>query len=75
MAQTEFGTGSDDGKDRNFVTALARGLDVLRCFRPGEVSLTNLDLSERTGLPKPTISRLTTSQRALSCRPPIAGSR
>lgn len=59
MAQTEFGTGSDEGKDRNFVTALARGLDVLRCFRPGEVSLTNLDLSERTGLPKPTISRLT----------------
>ncbi len=59
MAQTEFGTGPDEGKDRNFVTALARGLDVLRCFRPGEVSLSNLDLSERTGLPKPTISRLT----------------
>ncbi|MBO9449699.1 IclR family transcriptional regulator [Tropicibacter sp. R16_0] len=59
MAQTEFGTSPDEGKDRNFVTALARGLDVLRCFRPGEVSLSNLDLSERTGLPKPTISRLT----------------
>lgn len=46
-------------KDRNFVTALARGLDVLRCFRRGEVSLTNSDFAERTGLPKATISRLT----------------
>lgn len=50
---------SDDDKDRNFVTALARGLDVLRCFRPNEVELTNTDISERTGLPKPTVSRLT----------------
>ncbi|MGD9865472.1 MAG: IclR family transcriptional regulator [Pseudodonghicola sp.] len=49
----------DDDKDRNFVTALARGLDVLRCFRPNEVDLTNTDISERTGLPKPTVSRLT----------------
>lgn len=48
-----------DGKDRNFVTALARGLEVLRCFRPGEVLLTNTDMAERTGLPKPTVSRLT----------------
>lgn len=51
--------GLAEGKDRNFVTALARGLDVLRSFRPGEVLLTNTDLSERTGLPKPTVSRLT----------------
>lgn len=50
---------ADDDKDRNFVTALARGLDVLRCFRPNEVELTNTDISERTGLPKPTVSRLT----------------
>lgn len=46
-------------KDRSFVTALARGLDVLRCFRDGDAYLTNSDLSERTGLPKATISRLT----------------
>jgi len=48
-----------DDKDRNFITALARGLEVLRCFRPNEVELTNTDISERTGLPKPTVSRLT----------------
>lgn len=49
----------DPGKDRRFVTALARGLDVLRCFEPGDVSLGNLEIAQRTGLPKPTVSRLT----------------
>ena len=49
----------EEGKDRRFVTALARGLDVLRCFRPGDASLSNLEIARRTGLPKPTISRLT----------------
>ena len=48
-----------EGKDRNFVTALARGLDILRCFNRGDTTLTNSDFSERTGLPKATISRLT----------------
>lgn len=50
---------TDAAKDRNFVTALARGLDMLRCFRPNEIELTNTDFAERTGLPKPTVSRLT----------------
>ena len=48
-----------DAKDRNFVTALARGLEVLRCYRRGEVLLSNTDFAERTGLPKATVSRLT----------------
>ncbi len=52
--------GSDlESKDRNFVTALARGLEILRCFGSGDLTLTNSDFSERTGLPKATISRLT----------------
>lgn len=51
--------GAEDPKDRNFVTALARGLEVLRCFKPNETELTNTDFAERTGLPKPTVSRLT----------------
>jgi len=54
-----FGLGAEDDKDRQFVTALARGLEVLRCFRPGESMLGNQEIAERTGLPKPTISRLT----------------
>jgi DNA-binding IclR family transcriptional regulator len=46
------------GKDRQFVTALARGLEILRCFNPGERFLGVSELSRRTGLPKPTVSRL-----------------
>ena len=45
--------------ERHFVTALARGLEILRCFRKGELGLTNADFAERTGLPKATVSRLT----------------
>lgn len=45
--------------DRKFVAALARGLDILRAFKPHETTLTNLEIASRTGLPKPTISRLT----------------
>jgi DNA-binding IclR family transcriptional regulator len=56
-----FGTDDDVefGKERQFVTALARGLEVLRCFRPGDRMLGNQDIARRTGLPKPTISRIT----------------
>lgn len=50
-------TGED--RDPQFVTALARGLDVLRCYRQGDSALGNQQIAERTGLPKPTISRLT----------------
>ncbi len=46
-------------KEEQFVTALARGLEVLQAFRPGEHRLGNQELARRTGLPKPTISRLT----------------
>ena len=46
-------------KDRQFVTALARGLELLRCFTPRESLLGNQDLAKKTGLPKPTVSRLT----------------
>ncbi|AOZ00520.1 IclR family transcriptional regulator [Cupriavidus sp. USMAHM13] len=44
--------------DPNFVTALARGLELLRCFRTGEAMLGNQDFVRRTGLPKATVSRL-----------------
>ena len=51
-------TGDDDA-DRQFATTLARGFDVLRCFSAIEAELTNKEISDRTGLPKPTVSRLT----------------
>ena len=46
-------------EDRKFVTALARGLEILRCFTAGDTLLGNRDFVSRTGLPKATVSRLT----------------
>jgi DNA-binding IclR family transcriptional regulator len=52
-------------EDARFVTALSRGLDVLKSFRKGDAGLGNQELSERTGFPKSTISRLTYTLAAL----------
>ncbi len=41
--------------------SLERGLLLLRAFRSGGSLLTNADLAERSGLPRPTVSRLTRS--------------
>jgi len=41
--------------------SLERGLALLRAFRQGGPALTNADLAERVGLPRPTVSRLTRS--------------
>mgnify|MGYP000275602196 CR=1 FL=1 len=49
----------DDKSDRKFIEALARGLDVLRAFQPGDGFLGNQDIAVRTGLPKSSISRIT----------------
>jgi DNA-binding IclR family transcriptional regulator len=51
--------GYDDGADRNFVTALARGMELLRCFNSQEAVLSNQEFAAKTGLPKATVSRLT----------------
>jgi DNA-binding IclR family transcriptional regulator len=48
-----------ESEDRQFVTALARGLEILRCFTPTEGMLGNQDIAAKTGLPKATVSRLT----------------
>ena len=46
--------------ERQFITSLYRGLEVLRAFRADDRSgLSNGDLAERTGLPNSTVSRLT----------------
>ncbi|CAO1668093.1 IclR family transcriptional regulator [Salinicola sp. NYA28a] len=52
-------TEEEQEKDRQFVTSLARGLELLRCFTPRDSMLSNLDLARKTGLPRPTVSRLT----------------
>jgi DNA-binding IclR family transcriptional regulator len=47
------------GDDLGLVQGLARGLAVLRAFRPNEAALSNAEIASRTGLPKATVSRLT----------------
>ena len=49
----------DPKSERQFITALARGLEVLRCFHPGDRLLGNKDIAKRTGLPRPTVCRVT----------------
>lgn len=52
-------TDDESKEDRHFVTALARGLDVLSAFRPGETWLANHEIAERCRLPRSTVTRLT----------------
>lgn len=39
--------------------SLLRGLEIIKCFRPGRAVLGNGDIAAATGLPKATVSRLT----------------
>jgi len=59
MVKTPAGRARAAKPDRHFVTALARGLEVLACYRHGDRVLGNQDLSQRCGLAKSTVSRLT----------------
>lgn len=45
--------------DRQFVSALARGLGVLQAFRSAEERLSTAELAQRCSLPRSTIARLT----------------
>ena len=45
----------------NIVTSLARGLDILRCFSAVEPTLSNSEIAAYTGLPRSTVSRLTST--------------
>lgn len=49
----------DLGHDRQFSMNLARGLEVLRAFTASTPVLGNREIADRTGLPKPTVFRLT----------------
>jgi DNA-binding IclR family transcriptional regulator len=49
----------DESNDRHFVTSLARGLEVLSCFTVKEAELGNQEISNKTSLPKSTVSRFT----------------
>lgn len=57
MAREDIPT--EAGTDREFVSALARGLRVLQAFRSAEERLSNAELAQRCELPRSTIARLT----------------
>ena len=47
------------------IGSLARGLEVLGVFRPGDPPLRNQEIARRTGLPPSSVSRFTNSLVAL----------
>ncbi len=53
---SEAGTAAS--ADRQFVTALARGLEILRCFSATRFELGTMEIASLTGLPQPTVWRL-----------------
>ncbi|MBU2964060.1 IclR family transcriptional regulator [Amphritea sp. 2_MG-2023] len=55
----DFPREKEEVKNRKFVEALARGLDILRAFSYGGGVLGNQEIAAITGLPKPTVSRMT----------------
>ena len=56
---------SIDESHPQFVSAVARAFSILRCFEYGARYLGNQDIARQTGLPKPTVSRLTFTLAAL----------
>lgn len=51
-------TDSGRGAGPDFIEALARGLDVLRSFRPGRPSMPLSEIAALTGLARPTVRRI-----------------
>ncbi|MGH8811856.1 MAG: IclR family transcriptional regulator [Advenella sp.] len=49
---------TSDATDRQFVTALARGLEILQCFDAEQRMLGTTDIAQMTGLAQPTVWRL-----------------
>jgi hypothetical protein len=45
-------------KDRQFVAALAKGLEVLQCFGPSTPELGASEIARMTGMPQPTVWRI-----------------
>ena len=64
MKNLKANTSTPESRRPDFVSSLAKGLEVLAAFERGDM-LGNLDLVGRTGLPKTTVSRLTGTLTAL----------
>ncbi|MES2360900.1 MAG: helix-turn-helix domain-containing protein [Pseudomonadota bacterium] len=59
MSTSAADQSSQEEKDPQFAYTLARGLDVLRAFDASSPVLGNRELSQRTGISRPTVARLT----------------
>jgi DNA-binding IclR family transcriptional regulator len=57
--------------DRQFVTALGRGLDILQCFTPTTPELGTSQIARMTGLPQPTVWRLCHTMTQLGFMVPV----
>lgn len=57
-------TPSSSSKSEGSVRVLARGLTILQAFEPGNSPRSNAELAHLTGIPKPTVSRLTANLTA-----------
>ena len=71
-------TAADDldeeaGPARPFVTALARGLDILSCFSSSRPELGGTEIAALTGLPQPTVWRLCHTMVRLGTLVPVSG--
>lgn len=56
------GPGKEEGgSEPAMVSALERGISVLRCFKEDVRDLSNAELAQLTGIPKPTVTRLATT--------------
>lgn len=72
-ARTAPETASDPAVDRHFVTALARGLDILRCFDEQHRVLGTTEIAQMTGLAQPTVWRLCYTLQKKGFLDPVVG--
>ncbi|MGD9941808.1 MAG: IclR family transcriptional regulator [Burkholderiaceae bacterium] len=75
MEVAEVDVAAAEGRDRQFVTALARGLQILSCFSSTTPELSGSELAKLTGLPQPTVWRLCHTMLELGMLISTAGDR
>lgn len=63
----------DEPADRQFVTVLARGLEILSCFGGGKAEIGGTEIAAMTGLPQPTVWRLCNTMVKLGYLVPVSG--
>jgi DNA-binding IclR family transcriptional regulator len=61
--------------DRQFVTSLARGLEILSCFSRAKMDVGGTELASMTGLPQPTVWRLCHTMMQIGYLIPSSGDR